>query len=71
LYTESLASKYGYFNVVNSYVLVYEASYMMKNEKAMGHLLTCIAQEVRHEEFNVQLKKWYYSTFLTHREING
>ena len=44
--------------VVDAYAcIMYVASYMLKTEKAMGQLLKQISQEVRDEEFHVQLKK--------------
>ena len=43
---------------------------MMKDEKAMGHLLKGISQEVRNKNFHVQLKK-IGATFLTHRELSA
>ena len=44
--------------VMDAYACVmYVASYMMKHEKSMGELLKNVANEVRTEELNCQLRK--------------
>ena len=56
--------------VMDAYACVmYVASYMMKHEKSMGELLKNVANEVRTEELNCQLRK-VGTAFLTHREVS-
>ena len=55
--------------VLNAYACVmYVASYIMKAEKSMSHLLKLVAEEVRTEELKLQLRK-IGTAFLSHREV--
>ena len=57
--------------VMDAYACVmYVASYMMKHEKSMSELLRTVANEVRTQEINKQLRK-VGTTFLTHREVSA
>ena len=57
--------------VMDAYARVmYVASYMMKHEKSIGELLKNVANEVRTEELNCQLRK-VGTAFLTHREVSA
>lgn len=57
--------------VLNAHTcIMYVASYMMKSERAMDHLLKHISEEVRNDEFHLQLKK-IGATYLTHREVSA
>ena len=49
---------------------MYVASYMMKNERAMGELLRNVAYESRTDELKLQLRK-VGSAFLNHREVSA
>ena len=50
--------------------VMYVASYMMKNERAMGELLRNVAYESRTDELKLQLRK-VGSAFLNHREVSA
>ena len=50
--------------------VMYVASYMMKCEKEMGQLLSCVSQECKGEDMKEQLKK-VKSVFMNHREVSA
>ena len=57
--------------VLNAHACVmYVASYIMKAEKQMGHLLQSVSEEVRTEELKTQLRK-VGTAFLSHREVSA
>ena len=49
---------------------MYVSSYIMKTDRAMGHLLKQVAAEARTDELKQQLRK-VSSAFLTHREVSA
>ncbi len=57
--------------ITNAFACVmYIASYVLKPEKGMGHLLKQTAKEMANEDIQKQLRK-LGSVFLTHREISA